>query len=185
MRALLGGDVLITTGAQQGIDLAARALLRPGDRVLVGDPTYGGALGVFRRAGAVAVPVDLSDKRAVAAAIERHQPALVFAVSVDNPTGAVPDLRPLAALAAAGEVTLLEDRTLASLVFDDRPPAPLAEIHPYGTVTVGSLSKVLWGGLRVGWLHAAPPLLARLARAETGRRPGGQRSLPTAGGRVA
>ncbi|MFI7635944.1 PLP-dependent aminotransferase family protein [Nonomuraea sp. NPDC049400] len=163
MRALLGGDVLITTGAQQGIDVAARALLRPGDRVLVGDPTYGGALGVFRRAGAVAVPVDLSDKRAVADAIERRQPALVFAMSVDNPTGAVPDLRPLAALAAAGEVTLLEDRTLASLVFDDSPPAPLAEIHPYGTVTVGSLSKVLWGGLRVGWLHAAPPLLARLA----------------------
>lgn len=46
-----GGEVLVTAGAQQGIDLAARVLLRPGERVLVGDPTYGGALSVFRRAG--------------------------------------------------------------------------------------------------------------------------------------
>jgi DNA-binding transcriptional MocR family regulator len=159
--------VLVTSGAQQGIDLAARVLLRPGDRVLVGDPTYGGALTVFRRAGAVAVPLDLTSPAAVEDALARHRPGAVYVVSVDNPTGSVPGLRHVAELAAAAEVPLVEDRTLAALVYDGTPPpAPLARLHPYGTVTVGSLSKVLWGGLRVGWLTAPEPLLARLVAAK-------------------
>ncbi|MEU4547552.1 PLP-dependent aminotransferase family protein [Nonomuraea dietziae] len=168
LRALLGGDVLITGGAQQGIDLAARVLLRPGDRVLVEDPTYVGALTAFRRAGALAVPVDLADPDAVTAAIARHRPAFVYVVSVNNPTGAVAELSHVAELARAAEVTIVEDRTLADLVFDGPAPAPLAGGHPYGTVTVGSLSKVLWGGLRLGWLAAAEPLLARLAEVKEG-----------------
>ncbi|MFF5205187.1 PLP-dependent aminotransferase family protein [Streptosporangium sp. NPDC000396] len=166
LRALLGGDVLITGGAQQGIDLAARVLLRPGDRVLVENPTYGGALSVFKRAGAHAVPVDLTDPRAVRAAIELHRPEVVYVVSVNNPTGAVLDLRHVAELARAEDVVIVEDRTLTELVYEGDPPAPLADAHPHGTVTVGSLSKVLWGGLRVGWLGAAEPLLARLAEAK-------------------
>ncbi|TYB63903.1 PLP-dependent aminotransferase family protein [Nonomuraea sp. PA05] len=160
-------DVLVTAGAQQGIDLAARVLLRPGDRVLVGDPAYGGALSVFRRAGAHVVPVDLTAPRAVADALARHRPAAVYAAGVDNPTGAVAPLRHVAELARDADVTLVEDRALAALVHDGAPPPePLAAAHPYGTVTVGSLSKVLWGGLRVGWLTAPEPLLARLTEAK-------------------
>jgi DNA-binding transcriptional MocR family regulator len=160
-------DVLVTAGAQQGIDLAARVLLRPGDRVLVGDPAYGGALSVFRRAGAHVVAVDLGAPAAVEEALARHRPAAVYAVSVDNPTGAVPPLRHVAELARDAGVTVVEDRTLAALVYDGTPPPePLARTHPYGTVTVGSLSKVLWGGLRVGWLAAPEPLLARLTEAK-------------------
>ncbi|MEU1389625.1 MULTISPECIES: PLP-dependent aminotransferase family protein [unclassified Nonomuraea] len=160
-------QILVTSGAQQGIDLAARVLLRPGDRVLVGDPAYGGALSVFRRAGAHAVPVDLTDPDAVRDALARHRPAAVYALPVDNPTGRVADLRHVAELAAAADVPLVEDRTLAPVVFDGRtPPGPLALAHPHGTVTVGSLSKVLWGGLRVGWLTAPDPLLARLLEAK-------------------
>lgn len=166
LRAALGGDVLVTGGAQHGIDLAARVLLRPGDRVLVGDPTYGGALGVFRRAGAHAVPVDLTDQAAVEAAIGHHRPALVYVVGVENPTGRMPDLRPVAELARANDVPVVEDRTLAELVYQGAPPTRLSEVHPHGTITVGSLSKVLWGGLRIGWLEAAQPLLARLAEAK-------------------
>ncbi|MFC4111353.1 PLP-dependent aminotransferase family protein [Nonomuraea zeae] len=160
-------EVLITAGAQQGIDLAARVLLRPGDRVLVGDPAYGGALSVFRRAGAHVVALDLTSPEAVSEAIARERPAAVYVVSVDNPTGSVPDLRHVAELARAADVPVIEDRTLAALVYDGTPvPEPLALPHPYGTVTVGSLSKVLWGGLRVGWLAAPEPLLARLAEAK-------------------
>ncbi|MEV0971254.1 PLP-dependent aminotransferase family protein [Microtetraspora glauca] len=166
LRALLGGDVVITGGAQQGIYLAARVLLRPGDRVLVEDPTYGGALTVFKRAGAHAVPVDLTDPQAVRAAIDLYRPELVYVVSVNNPTGAVPDLRHVADLARAEDLVILEDRTLSELVYEGASPAPLAAGHPHGTVTVGSLSKVLWGGLRVGWLRAPEPLLARLAEAK-------------------
>ncbi|GAA3562922.1 PLP-dependent aminotransferase family protein [Nonomuraea rosea] len=157
------GEVLITAGAQQGIDLAARVLLRPGDRILVGDPSYGGALSVFRRAGAHVVALDLTSPEAVTEAIARHRPAAVYVVSVDNPTGSVPGLQHVAELAKAADVPVIEDRTLAALVYDGTPvPEPLARWHPYGTVTVGSLSKVLWGGLRVGWLAAPEPMLARL-----------------------
>ncbi|NUP00742.1 MAG: PLP-dependent aminotransferase family protein [Nonomuraea sp.] len=174
LRALLAGlrdgprqEILVTSGAQQGIDLSARVLLRPGDRVLVGDPTYGGALSVFRRAGAHAVALDLTSPPDVRDALARHRPAAVYAVSVDNPTGTVSDLRHVAELAAAADVPLIEDRTLEALVYDGRPaPEPLALTHPHGTVTVGSLSKVLWGGLRVGWLTASEPLLARLQEAK-------------------
>ncbi|WP_242453980.1 PLP-dependent aminotransferase family protein [Bailinhaonella thermotolerans] len=166
LRALLGGDVLVTGGGQQGIDLAARVLLRPGDRVLTGDPTYGGALAAFRRAGAHAVAADLTDPGAVRAAVELHRPALVYTLAVGNPTGAAPDLRHVAEIARDADLPILEDRVLAELVYDGEPPAPLARTHPHGTVTVGSLSKVLWGGLRVGWLAASEPLLARLAEAK-------------------
>ncbi|NUW44047.1 PLP-dependent aminotransferase family protein [Nonomuraea rhodomycinica] len=171
LRALLGsgdaaaadGSVLITGGAQQGIDLTARTLLRPGERVLVGDPTYVGALAAFRRAGAHAVPVDLTDPGAAEAAFARHGPAAVYVAGVGNPTGAVPDLRHVAELARAAGVPLVEDRALAGLVHDGAaPPEPLSRLHPHGTVTVGSLSKVLWGGLRIGWLTAPEALLSRI-----------------------
>lgn len=159
----VGGPVLVTGGAQQGIDLAARTLLRAGERVLVGDPTYVGALAAFRRAGAHSVPVDLADPGAVEAAFARHRPAAVYVVSVDNPTGGLPRLRHVAELARSAGVPLVEDRALASLVYDGAaPPEPLSLVHPHGTVTVGSLSKVLWGGLRVGWLAAPEALLARI-----------------------
>ncbi|NJP92735.1 PLP-dependent aminotransferase family protein [Nonomuraea sp. FMUSA5-5] len=161
------GRILVTAGAQQGIDLAARVLLRAGDRVLVGDPAYGGALSAFRRAGAHAVPVDLTVPAAVEEAIARHRPAAVYASCVDNPTGTVSPLRHVAELARDADVTVVEDRTLAALVFDGAPPpGPLALAHPHGTVTVGSLSKVLWGGLRVGWVSAPESLLARLTEAK-------------------
>ncbi|NRQ32031.1 PLP-dependent aminotransferase family protein [Nonomuraea sp. NN258] len=167
LRPETGTDVLITGGAQQGIDLAARVLLRPGDRVLVGDPTYAGALGVFKRAGAHVAAVDLTSPGALAESIDRLRPAAVYVVSVENPTGAVPDLRHVAEQARAADVTLIEDRTLAALVHDGAPaPEPLAALHPHGTITVGSLSKLLWGGLRVGWIEAPEPLLARLVEAK-------------------
>ncbi|SEG90803.1 DNA-binding transcriptional regulator, MocR family, contains an aminotransferase domain [Nonomuraea solani] len=160
-------DLLVTAGAQQAIDLTARVLLRPGDRVLVGDPAYGGALSAFRRAGAHVVAVDLTSETAVEEALARHRPAAVYVAGVDNPTGSVAHLAHVAELARNTDIPLVEDRTLAALVYDGTPsPDPLATLHPHGTVTVGSLSKVLWGGLRVGWLTAPEPLLARLIEAK-------------------
>ncbi|NUR88223.1 MAG: PLP-dependent aminotransferase family protein, partial [Nonomuraea sp.] len=165
LRAVLG-PVLVTGGAQQGLDLAVRAFVRAGDRVLVGDPAYGGLLSILRRAGAHAVPVDLTSPAAVEAAIAAHRPALVYVAAVDNPTGAVQDLEHVAAAADAADVLLVEDRTLAPITYGRPSPEPLARRHPHGTVSVGSLSKVMWGGLRVGWLEAAEPLLARLVEAK-------------------
>ena len=59
---------------------------------------------------------------------------------------------------------LVEDLTTADLLFSGRPPAPLAALEPDGVVAVGSFSKVLWGGLRAGWLRADPALVLRLGR---------------------
>ncbi len=169
LRERLGVDPLITNGAQQGIDLIARALVRRGDVVLVEDPTYPGALAAFHRAGAQLVPVttdaDGLDPAAFRRAVEQHRPVLAYLMGVHNPTGDVisPDrAAALGAIAKAEDLVLVEDRTLAELVHSGDTPPPLADVHPHGTVTVGSLSKVLWGGLRVGWVSAAEPLLARI-----------------------
>jgi DNA-binding transcriptional MocR family regulator len=176
---------VVTNGGQQALSLLARALLAPGDRVLVEGPTYPGALEAFREQAAVPVslPVGLGDLHRAgvtggygrpdrrgdpdAAAARRPRAAMAYVISTfHNPTGSV--LPPLArqalveAAAAAG-VPLVDDEVLADLGFPGvAVPPPLAA---YGDViSVGSISKNVWGGLRIGWVRAAEPLIARLAR---------------------
>ncbi|GAA2808010.1 PLP-dependent aminotransferase family protein [Saccharopolyspora taberi] len=169
LRERTGADVLVTNGAQHALDLAVRCFARPGDAVLVEDPTYPGALAAIQRSGARAVPV-ATDRggmvpEALSAAIARHRPAFAVTMAVHNPAGtAMPAERAgrLAAIARAEDVLVVEDRTLADLVHTGEPPGTIAAGHPHGTIRTHSLSKVLWGGLRVGWISAAAPLLARL-----------------------
>ncbi|HVK26578.1 MAG TPA: PLP-dependent aminotransferase family protein [Actinokineospora sp.] len=160
-------QILVTSGGQQALSLLARALLRPGDRVLVEAPTYPGALEAFREEAAVlrTLPVGLPG---FAAAVAEHRPALAYVIATfHNPTGAVlPALprRRLAETAAAAGVALIDDEALTDLGFPDEPtPPPLAAYHDQ-VITIGSLSKIVWGGLRVGWVRAPVPLIARLAR---------------------
>ncbi|MFE5655959.1 PLP-dependent aminotransferase family protein [Streptomyces sp. NPDC056517] len=165
------GQILITTGAQQGLSLLARLLLAPGDGVLVEAPTYPGALDLFREAAAVPLPVAVGpDGLDVAEAVrvmERHRPALAYVVArFQNPTGTVlPPLagRRLVEVANALGVPLVDDEVLGDLAFGTaREARPLSA---YGEViAVGSLSKVVWGGLRIGWVRGPAPLIARLAR---------------------
>ncbi|WP_051715263.1 aminotransferase-like domain-containing protein [Streptomyces bikiniensis] len=164
-------QVLVTTGAQQGLALLARLLLAPGDGVLVEAPTYPGALDLFREAAAVPLPVAVGpDGVDVAEAVrlmERHRPALAYVVArFQNPTGTVlPPLagRRLVEAANALGVPLVDDEALSDLAFD--AGAPWTPLSAYGeVVAVGSLSKVVWGGLRIGWVRGPAPLIARLAR---------------------
>ncbi|MDI2131979.1 PLP-dependent aminotransferase family protein [Yinghuangia seranimata] len=167
--------LLVTSGAQQGLHLVADALLEPGDRVLVEEVTYPGMLAAVARFGGVPVAVP-SDRHgflpdAFADAVARHRPVFAFAMPVHNPTGAVAAERRMRALAAAardGGTLLVEDRTLADLVLPPHTgPAPSAAPYaPEATVCVGSLSKTLWGGLRVGWVVAPEPVFGRLAEAK-------------------
>lgn len=160
--------ILVTTGGQQALSLLARALVQPGDRVLVEAPTYPGALEVFRDQAAVprALPVGLTGLAAVAAGERRVALAYVIP-TFHNPTGAVlPTLprRRLAEDAAAAEVTLVEDEALVELGFPgERVPPPLTA-HDDRVVSIGSLSKIVWGGLRIGWVRAPTALIGRLAR---------------------
>ncbi|MEV6330313.1 PLP-dependent aminotransferase family protein [Streptomyces sp. NPDC051909] len=169
-------QVLVTTGAQQAIGLLTRLLVAPGDGVLVEAPSYPGALDLFREAAAVPHPVPVGpDGLDVAEAVrvmERHRPALAYVIPrFHNPTGTVlPPLLGRRLVVAAEEhgVPLIDDEVLAELGFEDsgaghEGPPPLSS---YGTevIGVGSLSKAVWGGLRIGWARGPAPLIARLAR---------------------
>lgn len=164
-------EVVITTGAQQAISAAAACWVRPGDVVVVDDPTYPGALGAFSQAGAVVVatPMDSHGVRvdALAERLGRRPAALYLQSTLHSPTGTVLGARrrrEIADLAARSRVPLIEDLALADLAWTDAPPPIAAGLRKESVVVVGSLSKVLWGGLRLGFLRAPRPLAVRLAR---------------------
>jgi DNA-binding transcriptional MocR family regulator len=149
-------QVVITTGAQQAISLAAACWVRPGDAVVIDDPTYPGALSAFTAAGA-----------RLTTELDGH-PALVYAQpSVHSPTGAVmtrPQRDALAARVVELGVPMVEDVALAGLVWDRLPEPVAARIPEHPVAVVGSLSKLLWGGLRLGFVRAPEPVALRFAR---------------------
>jgi DNA-binding transcriptional MocR family regulator len=170
-------QVIITNGAQQAISVIATIFLRRGDTALLETPTYFGAIDVFRASGAMlsGVPVtpDGVQADAFAAALRTGSPRLAFLTpTFQNPTGTVlpPQTRErLAAHITDAGLPTIEDDTLIDLGFTaDRLPPRLSAYAPEGQIiNVGSLSKLYWAGLRVGWLRAPRPLLAQLAQAKT------------------
>ncbi len=159
--------ILVTAGAQQALSLLARALLTPGDLVLVEGPTYPGALEAFREVMAVprALPTGLE---ALAAAARERRVAAAYVISTfHNPTGSVlppSGRRALVLAAAAAGIPLIDDEVLSDLGFPGTQPAPPLAAYADAVISVGSLSKSVWGGLRIGWVRAPEPLIARLAR---------------------
>ncbi|MEU8226987.1 PLP-dependent aminotransferase family protein [Kribbella sp. NPDC048915] len=156
-------QIIVTNGGQQALSLLAQALLAPGDQVLVEAPTYPGALEVFREQGAVlrGLPVGLDG---LETAIRERRPALAYVIpTYQNPTGAMMSALARQRVAAAG-IAVIEDEVPADLGFPGaQQPVPIAA---YGdtVISIGSLSKSIWGGLRIGWIRATPPLINRLAR---------------------
>lgn len=170
-------DILVTTGSQQAIDLAARALLDPGDAVLVENPTYLAALQVFSGYGAHLVPVDGDafgpDPDDLATKIERFHPKMFYAIpTFSNPTGRVwsPERR-LAVLEACRSrgVAVLEDDPYGELGFDsETPPHTLFslrhEVPGAPMAYTSTFSKTVAPGLRTGWIAADPELAGPFAR---------------------
>ena len=166
-------QILITNGAQQAIALAARLLVSPGDEVIIEDPTYPGAIDLFgaSRAKMVSVPQagEPGALEAIAAALRSPRVRLLYLLpTFHNPTGAVlPERqrREIAKLAEQAGVPLLEDQTLSDVSLGASPPPPIASFFRRGeAMTVGSLSKLYWGGLRIGWVRGPEGLVHRLAR---------------------
>jgi DNA-binding transcriptional MocR family regulator len=163
-------EIVITTGAQQAISAAAACWLRPGDTVVVEDPTYPGAVAAFGQAGAQlrGVAVDRAGVQVdeLAAALA-DRPALVYLQStLHSPTGAVLSdtrRRKVAALITDARVPLLEDLALADLAWAPAPPPIASYCRDASVAVVGSLSKLFWGGLRLGWVRAPAPLAIRFA----------------------
>lgn len=166
-------QVVVTAGALAGFGLVARALLAPGDRVVADTPTYPNALDVVRRTGgrvsAVALTDDGWDLDLVDSAYRQALPRLGYVVAdFANPTGHVMDAAARAQLvrtAARAGATLVVDETLVELALDGPPvPPPVAGFdEDDAVVTVGSMSKSHWGGLRTGWVRAPRSLVARFA----------------------
>ncbi|WP_165491987.1 PLP-dependent aminotransferase family protein [Egibacter rhizosphaerae] len=169
-------QVMVTTGAQQAISLAAQLYVGAGDRVVVEEPTFAGAVDAMRaqQATVLRVPVGANgaDVAALGEILARESPRLVYLIpSVHNPTGGVmPRLarQRVAELVADADAVVLDDATLLETQRHGAIVPPIAAFADASTqrrlVTVGSFSKPLWGGLRVGWVRAEPPTLARLAR---------------------
>lgn len=166
-------EVLVTTGAHQAIGLVTALLGEAGAPVLVEEVTYPGALDITRGAGMRPIGIRLDDRGVVPEALEdlleRVRPSFVYLVPANqNPTGSVLSASRgvrVAELAERSRVPLVEDRALAGLRLDERPgPPPIAAHAPDAVITIGSASKVLWAGLRVGWIRAARPTIERLTR---------------------
>ncbi|ADI09463.1 aminotransferase [Streptomyces bingchenggensis BCW-1] len=160
--------LLITSGSQQALTLLATALLEPGDTVVVEDPTYLAALQCFSFAGAriVSVPSDEDglDPAALDALVERERPKLLYTIpTFQNPTGRTLPAERRRAVAEVAErrgLWIVEDDPYGELRFAGEP-VPWIASRPEAadrTVLLGSYSKIMAPGLRLGWLRAPATL---------------------------
>jgi len=169
-------QVLITTGSQQGLDLVAKILIDAGSRILVETPTYLGALQAFTPMEPIAVGVN-SDEHGVDAADLRakvgtgaDKARFVYLLpNFQNPTGrTMTEARRAAVAQVAVEsgLPIIEDNPYGDLWFDEPPAPSLSSRHPEGSVYLGSFSKILAPGLRLGYLVAPPALYPKLLQAK-------------------
>ena len=173
-------QVVITTGAQQAVDLVARELVGPDGSAAIENPTYLGAIDALRAVGARMIPCAVDDEGLrtdlARAAVTSAGPRIIYTIpTFQNPTGVVmPDWRrrELAELAAATGTLIVEDLTTDHRLGSDVPPPIAAWDEAGSVVSLGSMSKVGWGGLRVGWMRLphglVPRMLARKAIADHG-----------------
>jgi 2-aminoadipate transaminase len=165
-------QVLITTGSQQGLDLVAKVLIDAGSRILVETPTYLGALQAFTpmepeivgvASDAQGVDVDRLAQDATGARF------LYVLPNFQNPTGrTMGDARRQALVQRAAQLGLpiVEDNPYGDLWFDAPPPAPLTARNPEGCIYLGSFSKVLAPGLRLGYIVAPKAVFPKLLQAK-------------------
>ena len=169
-------EIIVTSGGQQAIDVAVRAIVEPGDVVVVESPTFVGTLAALRstRARVIGVPVDDDglDVGALEKVLTRHEVKLcALQPACQNPTGA--DLAParrarLVELARQRNFFVLEDGVYADLRYEGERLPALRRDAPGHVVHVNSLSKVVGGGLRIGWIAARGPVLGRMTMLKQG-----------------
>jgi len=166
-------QVMVTSGAQHAMVLILNTYTQPGDRVLVEQPTYHGALAAIAAAGARPVPVPLAargwDLDALRAAVRQLAPSLAYLIPDNqNPTGLTmpaSDRKRLADIISETRTRTIIDETMTDVWLDEPVPAPLAASMTTSAelaITVGSMSKSFWGGMRIGWIRAEPSTLATI-----------------------
>jgi len=169
-------DVIVTTGGQQAIDLLCKALLDPGDAVICEAPTYPGAIPVFcsYEAETIQIECDADGMRIeeLEAALERldsegRRPKMIYSVpSFQNPAGVTMSLerrQRLVELARSRELLVVEDNPYGLLRFGGDPLPPLYQLDGGDFVVyIGTFSKILSPGIRLGWAVTPPPVMEKV-----------------------
>lgn len=169
-------QIVVTPGALSAAAIVARALSGPRDRVLVESPVYPNAVRAITNGGAraAAAAVDPAgwDLDVVAAALDDVRPSLAYLIpDFQNPTGHLmtdAERERYAGLVRRAGVVPIVDEAHAALALDGQAmPLPFAA-HAPATVTIGSASKMFWGGLRMGWIRAPHARVDELVQARSG-----------------
>lgn len=167
-------EIMVTTGALHAIGLILVTYIQPGDRVLVEQPTYHGALSSITTAGARPVPVAMTedgwDLDALQNALHQVSPTLAYLIPDNqNPTGMTMPAahrKRLARIITETRTRTVIDETILDMWLDEPAPGPVAAEMTSRrdlVLTIGSMSKSFWGGLRVGWIRAERATIATIA----------------------
>ncbi|HEU4740386.1 MAG TPA: PLP-dependent aminotransferase family protein [Meiothermus sp.] len=171
--ALEPDTLFVTAGVSQALDLICTVYTQPGQVIFVEEPTYFLSLGIFQdhHLQVVALPTDADglDITALEAALRQHRPALVYTIpTFQNPTGTTLSQerrKRLVELSQEYGFLIVADEVYQLLHYRQAPPPSLGSFAAAGTVlSLGSFSKILAPGLRLGWIQAAPRLLLPLTR---------------------
>jgi 2-aminoadipate transaminase len=169
-------NILITTGSQQALDLIGKVFIDPGSKVLTGRPTYLGAIQAWRAYQAQFVTVPLDDEGMQVEEIERvleeHEIRFIYVLpNFHNPAGTtLPEARRhrLVEIARKHDLILIEDDPYGALRYEGKSPSPISTLAPERTIYLGTFSKTLTPGLRIGWAAAPKEIRQRLVLAKQG-----------------
>lgn len=165
-------NVIITSGSQQAVELITRTFIEPGDTILTEYPSYVGALQIFQYHKAKIVCAGMDEEGLIADQVEqqiiKHQPKFIYVVSTfQNPTGiTMSKSRRLALLEVAEKygVPIVDDDPYGDLRFKGAHVPPLKELGGDAVISLGTVSKILAPGLRIGWVNARKDLITILEK---------------------
>lgn len=164
-------NIAVLSGSQQGLYLLSKVLLEPGDYVIVESPTFIGAIQVFQNAGARILTLPASGPfpfQLMEDFLIRYRPKMFYIMpTFHNPNGRVlpmEDRKQLLELASRHRLVIIEDDPYSELYYDTKPPLSLKSLDTYGGVVyLNTFSKILFPGLRTGYIAAHPALINRIA----------------------
>jgi 2-aminoadipate transaminase len=168
-------DVVVTTGAQQALDLIGKIFIDPGDLIAVEAPAYVGALTAFGAYEPRYLPIDLDDDGMIVEQLEQalvrgERPKFVYTVpNFGNPAGVTMSYerrRQLASLCREASIPIVEDNPYGLLRFEGEPVPCLRTLDPDNVIYLGTVSKTFSPGVRVGWALAEPSVVQRLILAK-------------------